>query len=528
MPISPKDYELYSRMTGTPMPKTASERMIMGPQVYDFARNFNRKPNIVQRAGNFIGDATKTLGAAMGNQVLFEQDLANQVAKERALQEFKPKTEDVGEVVGVMEAAPTTAAERVEKMKMDRVQEQARLKKEDKDQTLANTMAILQAKSLAKGQSEDSQLTPSENYNQEEIQNQTGQGVIDQAGEKGALIGTTTTVAEILATNQSSAPAFTDELQTAENVLKGEGPVGTELSKSKLDSFVATDPALKTAIEQRNLPDDRFGHPDIPPGEESTAPSFAPTQDSVNKMAIDKAVNMGEQSMGNYGDMSPNESAGKTNQLAETLVGLAKEPYSPKEVQSAKERLELKTAIKQKKSGINSRFTEKFFGAEADDLQSTLNKALANFSPEQRLGIIAQMQEAKETGKSADQSNLGPKIEVDPVEIPTVSNKTDTFLNTPQTFTIVNEDKSLTTMPKSSSFVKSMTMNPPSGENPNRVTFELDNSSKPFSFDMSGPMAVSLGEMADDGSLKDESYGKLFNLAKKSAKEGTGMFFNPN
>ena len=116
MPISPKDYELYSRMTGTPMPKTASERMIMGPQVYDFARNFNRKPNIVQRAGNFIGDATKTLGAAMGNQVLFEQDLANQVARERALQEFKPKTEDVGEVV---EAAPTTAAERVEKMKMD-------------------------------------------------------------------------------------------------------------------------------------------------------------------------------------------------------------------------------------------------------------------------------------------------------------------------------------------------------------------------------------------------------------------------
>ena len=504
MPISPKDYELYSRMTGTPMPKTASERMIMGPQVYDFARNFNRKPNIVQRAGNFIGDATKTLGAAMGNQVLFEQDLANQVARERALQEFKPKTEDVGEVV---EAAPTAAAERVEKMKMDRVQEQARLKKEDKDQTLANTMAILQAKSLAKGQSEDSQLTPSENYNQEENQNQTGQGVIDQAGEKGALIGTTTTVAEILATNQSSAPAFTDELQTAENVLKGEGPIGTELSKSKLDSFVATDPALKTAMQQRDLQDDRFGHPDLPPGEESTAPSFAPTQDSVNKMAID---------------------AGKTNQLAETLVGLAKEPYSPKEVQSAKERLELKTAIKQKKSGINSRFTEKFFGAEADDLQSTLNKALANFTPEQRLGIIAQMQEAKETGKSADQSYLGPKIEVDPVEIPTVSNKTDTFLNTPQTFTIVNEDKSLTTMPRSSSFVKSMTMNPPSGENPNRVTFELDNSSKPFSFDMSGPMAVSLGEMADDGSLKDESYGKLFNLAKKSAKEGTGMFFNPN
>ena len=42
---------------------------------------------------------------------------------------------------------------------------------------------------------------------------------------------------------------------------------------------------------------------------------------------------------------------------------------------------------------------------------------------------------------------------------------------------------------------------------------------------MSGPMAVSLEEMAADGSLDKESQGKLFNIAKKSIKDETGMFY---
>ena len=38
-------------------------------------------------------------------------------------------------------------------------------------------------------------------------------------------------------------------------------------------------------------------------------------------------------------------------------------------------------------------------------------------------------------------------------------------------------------------------------------------------------MSRLLNEMAEDGSLKEESFGKLFNLAKKSIKDGSGMAF---
>ena len=46
MPVSPRDFELYSRMTGKPMPMDAQQRMQMAPEVFQFTRNFAKKPNI--------------------------------------------------------------------------------------------------------------------------------------------------------------------------------------------------------------------------------------------------------------------------------------------------------------------------------------------------------------------------------------------------------------------------------------------------------------------------------------------------
>ena len=46
MPVSPQDFELYSRMTGAPMPTDAMSRMQMAPDVYNFTKNFARKPNL--------------------------------------------------------------------------------------------------------------------------------------------------------------------------------------------------------------------------------------------------------------------------------------------------------------------------------------------------------------------------------------------------------------------------------------------------------------------------------------------------
>ena len=42
MSVSPADYELYSRVTGRPMPRTPQEQMPMAPEVFKFTREFGR------------------------------------------------------------------------------------------------------------------------------------------------------------------------------------------------------------------------------------------------------------------------------------------------------------------------------------------------------------------------------------------------------------------------------------------------------------------------------------------------------
>ena len=48
MPVSPQDFELYSRMTGAPMPSDAMSRMQMAPDVYKFTKNYAKKPNFIE------------------------------------------------------------------------------------------------------------------------------------------------------------------------------------------------------------------------------------------------------------------------------------------------------------------------------------------------------------------------------------------------------------------------------------------------------------------------------------------------
>ena len=39
MAVSPADFELYSRVTGRPLPRSPQERMKLAPEVYRFIRN---------------------------------------------------------------------------------------------------------------------------------------------------------------------------------------------------------------------------------------------------------------------------------------------------------------------------------------------------------------------------------------------------------------------------------------------------------------------------------------------------------
>ena len=58
MSVSPADFELYSRVTGTPLPRTPQEQMQMAPMVHHFTRNYARQP----QQSNFFQETAENLG----------------------------------------------------------------------------------------------------------------------------------------------------------------------------------------------------------------------------------------------------------------------------------------------------------------------------------------------------------------------------------------------------------------------------------------------------------------------------------
>jgi len=65
---SPADFELYSRVTGTPLPRTPQEQMQMAPMVHHFTRNYARQsqqPNFFQETADNLGKLA-LLGLAGG------------------------------------------------------------------------------------------------------------------------------------------------------------------------------------------------------------------------------------------------------------------------------------------------------------------------------------------------------------------------------------------------------------------------------------------------------------------------------
>ena len=61
MPVSPHDFALYSRMTGSPVPTDAMSRMQMAPDVYKFTKDFAKKPNILEKSGNLLKNIANSL-----------------------------------------------------------------------------------------------------------------------------------------------------------------------------------------------------------------------------------------------------------------------------------------------------------------------------------------------------------------------------------------------------------------------------------------------------------------------------------
>ena len=66
MIVSPLDYELYSRVTGQPIPMSAAERMKMAPVVNEFTKNYTKAQNRQAMGRNILKiGALGALGAGM-------------------------------------------------------------------------------------------------------------------------------------------------------------------------------------------------------------------------------------------------------------------------------------------------------------------------------------------------------------------------------------------------------------------------------------------------------------------------------
>ena len=216
MPVSPQDFELYSRMTGTPLPSDAMSRMQMAPEVFQFTKNFAKRPNIVEKTGNLIKSAAKNTLAGMG--VLASMDLENQERQRQELMRNEAAKEQVADAnmdESPEQVAPTpelTAAEKGELAK----QETARVKT-DEQIRLEQARAKLNQKAREKAEEIETYSIPaSENiqepttadtYGQDYVPNQSAVNLVDRSIDLGSeMADESPTVASELSQSQDSQP----------------------------------------------------------------------------------------------------------------------------------------------------------------------------------------------------------------------------------------------------------------------------------------------------------------------------------
>ena len=115
--------------------------------------------------------------------------------------------------------------------------------------------------------------------------------------------------------------------------------------------------------------------------ENPNVPDFAPTQDQINKRAIDGVVELGEPYMGEYGDKSPNE---VDKQLRDKAKDLFSTPAAtPEEAAAARERIIEKTKLRRTKAylkKLSSEFSQQQVPSGFDDARGGFNpKTLTAF-----------------------------------------------------------------------------------------------------------------------------------------------------
>ena len=296
MPVSPQDFELYSRMTGAPMPTDAMSRMQMAPEVFKFTKDFAKKPNILEKTGNLVKNIGRN--TLVGAGLLAGMDLENQQRQQQELMRSeadKAQSKAVTMEDPVEEVAPEPELTAVEKGELAK-QETARIKT---DEQIRLEQARAKLRNIAVEKPVPQEPTTADSYGQDYVPNQTATNVIDRKITQGSQIADSTpNIAEVLSETQDSIPVdesfpvgdarrnmrsveeikrnLQEDMETASLTRIG-GPEGG-VGKNQLAKFLSQkglDQALLGAIGERMTPEPRIGdssplvdHPDLPGGED--------------------------------------------------------------------------------------------------------------------------------------------------------------------------------------------------------------------------------------------------------------------
>ena len=352
MPVSPRDFELYSRMTGTPMPMDAQQRMQMAPEVFQFSKNFAKKPNILEKTGNLIKNIGKTtlMGAAglaaapafVEQQKTtadnYEQDRvenqtgSNQIMRSGIqqvdLENNKTISKNVGEKQDfessepdepkeVFDATPKKSEEQI-LSEMKQYEEQAGLNRIGGPANVSDKV---------------------QEFLKQDKLNPVLLAAMQNRGQEEELVGTSFPIASQL-TDNPQIPLDGGQSTRAQSreFIKETEPIGGIPTN--------VDPSTLTPEVKNVLSNIAKGMATIP----------LEKQIDAAKKIVDSR--------------SPNEVFGKESKDRD-LIAAVKEGIPLKDREAAKSRLEQKTAAKQRQKGIKSALTEKYYpeGVARTDIQ---------------------------------------------------------------------------------------------------------------------------------------------------------------
>ena len=262
MPVSPQDFGLYSRMTGSPVPTDAMSRMQMAPDVYKFTKDFAKKPNVLQATGNLVKNIGRN--TLVGAGLLAGMDLENQ-------EKLKQESSEISgsKITGDVEEPKTTA--------------------EEHDQNRVNT--------------------------------QTAVGQIERSSQQGSQLADSVNIAEELSRSQAMTPVFDEmigEAATGDRVdsfldqFKGKDKDSSGMDRALIGLLDVERPkeeriGVGIVGPATSIPFNRFEHPDVKadggehddnlvgaenfkPVVMETEPSTSPTPEIVKKPAISERV----------------------------------------------------------------------------------------------------------------------------------------------------------------------------------------------------------------------------------------------